>query len=672
MARRQATVSVRELEAYLGSGYKVLRDLGYDHIPTDHNPIWLALAAKDPFPPELIEEMIESGQIEPEEAALLTQAADEGAELADKLELWKGATPNKGAILQAYVLCQTAFLDTQNGPIRDGSLGTLRQRWYFSKSHKGMGFKLAAQTLERALIKSADIVLVDGDRSWRRAEREKAQRVEFKTSFGKAEKKALQEELGRPPRVHTWPKKGWGHAYAQQHSGILSRLVHTGLTYEQLWVRDASRDYATAAPLVPGLNGLLIIEKQGLFEHFTPIARALGFPILLAMSGNNAFSGVESLITDNLREWDGTSKVTAEKPLHIFSITDHDYYGLVPVQEGAVTQFSRYFGENVVVHRVGISPEQVRKLGHSPILMGYEVEADYNQSTWDWYVENGIWIGTVGDPDARCYGMEVEALEPREYIPALIEAIVEACGGDEEIRKKLAKLAEPEWYDVEHTIERDEYNALRLWRLLSTLRGWAERLQGEAERPVNRFVHDRINKASYWQCKCGYKSQTDPATLKLCPACHERYTWEATNEYDYDADRYRSTCPCGHEYEGEPDDQYKCPECGEDLEYSTEPKEPWKEQGHVRETISEIIAEHEESIDFGDYAKHAQDNGYSVWRPVGPQEANQVAYELFKEEFEDHLEALAQEIDREKDDLIHDLEYAYNDLRNWDLLDPDN
>jgi len=44
MARRQATVSVRELEAYLGSGYKVLRDLGYDHIPTDHNPIWLALA----------------------------------------------------------------------------------------------------------------------------------------------------------------------------------------------------------------------------------------------------------------------------------------------------------------------------------------------------------------------------------------------------------------------------------------------------------------------------------------------------------------------------------------------------------------------------------------------------------------------------------------------------
>jgi rubrerythrin len=652
--------------------------LGYDYIPTDHNPVWLALAGTNPFPPDLLAEMIETGQIEPEEAELLTAAAERGAPLAERLQIWRGTTADKKAILTAYVLCQTAFLDTQNGPIRDGSLGTLRQRWYYSKSSDGMGFKLAAQTLEGALIKSADIVLVDDERSWSRAERDGAKRIAFKVSFKKREKASLEAELGRPPRVHIWPKKGWGRVYSQAHSAILADLVRNGLTYEQLWVRDASRDSVTATPLVPDFNGILVLEKQGLFEHFTPIARALGFPILLAMSGNSAFSSVESLISDNLRNWDGTSKVTPEKPLHIFSITDHDYFGHIPVEEGAALQFARYFGDLVQLHRVGVSPELVRSLGRSPIMAGYEFEADYNAATWAWALEHGIWAGQPGNPEARCFGIEVEALEPKEYIPALVEAIVAACGGDEEVRKALAKLAEPEWYEVARRVETAQYSNSRLWRLLHSLGSWAADNQGIIEHPTDTWVHSRIHTATKWVCvECGHETDTDPDTLRHCPGCADRYTWEARADWDGEADDgrggYRYTCPCGYEYgETDPSERLRCPGCNHDLTRYAEGQEPWKEQDHVQETVAELIAEKQESLDLDDLAQHAETGSYGVWRPVDANDANDAAAELFQDDFENPLARLTQAIDAHGADFIADLEQAFRVLEEWELYDPDD
>jgi hypothetical protein len=627
MARQKVQATTDELRAYLGSGYRILEQLGYTSIPTDHNPVWLALAGLSPTSPEQLEAMVEAGELTQEEADEMGAAAEQGADLAAKLQVWRGRSADKGAILRAYAICQTACLNSVNGPLRDGTLATLRQRWYFSKAREFMGFKLASQTFEQYCIRSADVVLADDERSAARARVEGAQRVEFKNQFKKADLAALKEELGREPRVHRWPKAGWGRTYSQGHSAVLANLVREGLTYEKLWMRDASRDSSAFEPLVPGLNGILIIEKQGLFEPFQPIARALGFGILLAMSGNNAFSGVEALITDNLRNWDGTYKVTEESPLHLFCLSDHDYYGHVPVQGGAEEQFKRYFGDNVVMHRVGISPEQVRELGRSPAMLGYEIDPYYNTSVQEWAEEHGVWIGEPWAEESKCLGIEMEALEPREYIPSLTRAIVDACGGDEAVAEALAKLAEPDWWAVQNEASKEAYLLSRLWVLLTHLESWAQgKAQEEVEMPLGTFVTQRVENGTAW----------------TCPDCYESL------------DHVPDVCPhCGYGLSG--------------VRYSIldQGGEPWKESEAVKDTVTEIVSQKEESISIDKLKEHAGSNGYDVWRPVSSQDATNAAASLFTEQHRERLQELAEGVDDA--DFIGDLEYAYGVLVNWDL-----
>jgi hypothetical protein len=335
MAKQVQQAQSWELQDYLGAGGKVLRVLGYDEIPTGYNPVWLALAGMTPTDAEQIEALVEAGEMTEAEAEAFTSAAERGRELADLLRpmLWKGSVPQKTAVLRAYILCQTAVLNEVGGPIGTGDLATIRQRWYFSKLPEAMGFKFASQILEKnELIKSADVVLVDDQRAMDRAREQGAARVEFKTDWSKDEAKVLSSDLGRPARVHTWPKSGWGRTYAQQQSGIMGTLVREGLTYDNLWVRDASRDTATNSPLVANFNAALLLEKQGLFDHFRQFCTRAGIPVLAAMSGNNAFSSVEAILNDSFRDWNGGYKPTADNPLYLFVISDHDYYGHVPVQ----------------------------------------------------------------------------------------------------------------------------------------------------------------------------------------------------------------------------------------------------------------------------------------------------------------------------------------------------
>jgi len=310
--RRKATNA--ELFEYLDGSREVMDTLdpmNGGRFPWDHNPVWLGLkglTAADPTPRE--------------------------AMYAERLRpfMWASAGyPNKGLVLRAYALAQTHCLNQNGGAIGTGELGTLRQRWYFSKDSEAMGWKFAAQAFERYVVKTADVVLVGDATEWDRALELGARRIEYKNR-----KDAVIEELGealdRTPRVHYWPKSGWGRAYADKQSAVLAELVRDGLTYDELWVRDASRDIASYRGLLPDFYGAILLEKQGLFEHFQGFTKNAGVPVLVAMSGVNAFSNVESILNDQFRTWEGEYKPTVENPLHLFVVSDHDYSGMVPIQ----------------------------------------------------------------------------------------------------------------------------------------------------------------------------------------------------------------------------------------------------------------------------------------------------------------------------------------------------
>lgn len=487
--RQDQSATSAKLAHFLGSSRFVLEALSmYGEIPVDRNPVWEALAGLTPVTAADVALLVEAGEMSPDEGADFLRTAQRGAELGELLAplVWKGKTPRKSAILRAYALCQTACLNSSDGPIGTGDLGTIRQRWYFSKNPDAMGFKFAAQALERYLIRSADVVLVDDQRAFERARRRGARRVEFKNQWRKGQEAALQEELGRGVRVHVWPKVGWGRSYAQLQSQILATLVRDGLTYEELWVRDASRNVARSGSLVRGFYGVLVLEKEGLFEHFEGFCRAAGIPVLVSMSGSNAFSSVEAVLNDSFRSWVGQHKPSPDNPLHLFCISDHDYYGIVPVQFGAVAQFDRYLPGCVVVHRVGISPEQLEREGRSASQAGYEFDYEYNQATRLWADEEGVWVGDV------CYGIEVEALEPVLYIEDLVDQIVEALGGDEAMRDRLLAMARPDWYTVQRGVAEEAKRRSELMRRLQALSEWVSGREYEIEDKVQSWVEEAI------------------------------------------------------------------------------------------------------------------------------------------------------------------------------------
>ncbi len=130
-------------------------------------------------------------------------------------------------------------------------------------------------------MQSADVVLVDDDRSRSKALEQGAKQVEFKVNWTKQNQKDLESKLGRKARMHIWPKSGWGRAYSQLHSSILADLVRMGLTYEELWMEDVSRKTKSSRPLYPDFKAILAIEKETLEPFFAPFCERAGIPLLV-------------------------------------------------------------------------------------------------------------------------------------------------------------------------------------------------------------------------------------------------------------------------------------------------------------------------------------------------------------------------------------------------------
>ena len=172
------------LWSYLSPGAEdVLEALGYQAFPNEAvNPIWEALAGLSPLSHQEIEELVDAGELAPGEAEQYWLVQERGRGLADRLTplIWTGKKANKKSIMLAYVLAQTNALNHLGGSIGTGDLASIRQRWYASKSHRAMGFKFAAQALERYLVQSADVVLVDDQRAMDQAKRIGAENVIYK------------------------------------------------------------------------------------------------------------------------------------------------------------------------------------------------------------------------------------------------------------------------------------------------------------------------------------------------------------------------------------------------------------------------------------------------------------------------------------------------------------
>jgi hypothetical protein len=255
----------------------------------------------------------------------------------------------------------------------------------------------------------------------------------------------------------------------------------------------------------------------------------------------------------------------------------------------------------VELHRVGVSEYQLRENGRSVVQAGYEVKVE-NKAEIQWaghpghepifdlfgkedYTTNqGIWIGNT------CYGIEVEALEPRMYVPYLIDALVEAAGGDEELREKLVRAANPDFSKVKGMIVNHGKGFSKLYMLFDALDNWAyskmNHWSGEIEAIVDEMVGEPIT--------------------------------------DDDDDEAK---------EAKADD--------------------WCNQEDVLKAAAEVVKEKSEGIDwkaFKDYVTTSWSRG--KWSPVSSEQANLALYELFIDQKGEEFIEKVQKLDDDNQETL--------------------
>lgn len=121
----------QKLDAF---GRTLLRELGYDEIPNDHNPVTDAL--KD----------------------------SEFIERYDNQFAWFNKSRCRTGLSKAAVLCQMQIYDAQNGPEMDGRLAGLREHWYrFYKARFAQ--PLAIQLGDKMELNEDGVMDIDG-KAW--------------------------------------------------------------------------------------------------------------------------------------------------------------------------------------------------------------------------------------------------------------------------------------------------------------------------------------------------------------------------------------------------------------------------------------------------------------------------------------------------------------------------
>ena len=366
-----------------GFGKKLLGEMGYSYLPTDHNPI--------------------------------TRALEDG-DFLKRYSYIKGVD-NRTKMSRVAVICQMAVYDEQSGPDGDGKQKGLRRQWY----------------------------------AW------------FKTRF--AQPYHNQVDPGTEFNGTLWAGR-----MSQTYGWLVD---HAGVTYMDLWVDDASRMMERwHSRLFAGCNIIVAVEKDSLFADFKAAAHALGAVSLLSGKGKTSKAATEKQLREHFG-WDTRyDPFTADEPLIILHISDHDYDGEQVIGPTFGEQARRYTS-HILEARVGIKPGHVQNWADD----WYEVKTS-NAGYIAWSEEKALFMarcdgghewtaqgihsscpecGTFVSLDLDLFqphGFEVEALPTRAYYILLVKALLEVLPF-EYIVSKLRDECKADPYSAADTIRAD-------------------------------------------------------------------------------------------------------------------------------------------------------------------------------------------------------------------------
>lgn len=313
---------------------------------------------------------------------------------------------NRTQLSRLATVCQMMVYDNQHGPEKDGKQKGLRRQWY----------------------------------AW------------YKVHFAQPLHSQLDPE-----------KEFNGTLWAGRLSQTYAWLVdNAGVTYRDLWVDDASRMMKKWwERLFNDCHIIVAVEKDSLFGDFEAAGHALGARTLLSGKGKNSKAATEKLLREHFGWREYNDPFTADDPLYIIHISDHDFDGEAVIGPTFAQQARRYT-PHVLEARVGVKPEHVDdwqaswydvKVNNSGYIRWSEEKALFlavcsdnpnhnwpvmgttdSESTW---MENrhtcpmcGCVAQVVLIDDYQPHGFEVEALPTRAYYSLLVTALLEVLPFD--------------------------------------------------------------------------------------------------------------------------------------------------------------------------------------------------------------------------------------------------
>jgi hypothetical protein len=289
-------------------------------------------------------------------------------------------------------LAQMEILDYRQGPDEDGEPKALRRHWY----------------------------------SW------------WKTEFAQPYSQLLGQDI---------QEKAWGDRWASYLSQTYADLVdNEGVTYQDLWVKDASRMMETFwSELFRHSNIIVCVEKDSLFGDFVAASRALGAKVLYSGKGKSSKAAIEKLLREAFH-WQDDYDPFIDNPLYVLHISDFDYDGEAVIGPTFAEQCRRYT-RNIHEARVGVNPIHLQNAGYNLQESWYEIKMT-RKPYKDWARQTAMKIldcdncgpivisqkasamcpqcGSMAFwlTDNTAYGYEVESMRTREYYSLLVNALL--------------------------------------------------------------------------------------------------------------------------------------------------------------------------------------------------------------------------------------------------------
>ncbi len=352
------------------------------------------------------------------------------------------------AVSKLATICQMVIFDEVGGPEGDGKPKALRRHWYqWYKSKFAQPF--AAQMGD--VTTNAQGISEMKDLSW----------------------------TGRLSQTYAW------------------FVDHTDATYKDLWVEDASRMMAqNFETLFQDCHIIVAVEKDSLFGDFQVPAAALGAKAIYSGKGKSSKAAIEKLLRDYFEwgsDWDSTVEFTADTPLIILHISDHDFDGESVIGPTFAEQARRYT-PHILEARVGIKPEAVLDAGKTWEGSWYQVKvsnkgyqrwanrealfvAECTQCGHHWAVQGVLdmdKVVTLNVPEEEivqasrhecplcngpatwilagkntAHGFEVEALTTRDYRALLVRTLLEVLPFEYIVRRLREDCTADHWQAAE-------------------------------------------------------------------------------------------------------------------------------------------------------------------------------------------------------------------------------